>query len=61
MKTMFAVVALATAALAAPVLAQEAPDGHYEWEARQVPGPNKSSPADCMKKMAGDLRTYPGA
>ena len=43
MKTIFAVAALAAAALAMPVLAQDAPGGHYEWQSRQVPGPNKSN------------------
>lgn len=42
MKTIFSVAALAAAALAFPVLAQDAPGGHYEWQSRQVPGPNKS-------------------
>jgi hypothetical protein len=41
MKTIFTVAALAAATLATPVFAQGAPGGHYEWQTRQVPGPNK--------------------
>ena len=43
MKPIFAVAALAAATLAAPVFAQEQSSGHYEWQTRQVPGPNKSN------------------
>lgn len=43
MKTLITVAALAAATLATPVLAQEAQGGHYEWQTRYVPGPNKSN------------------
>ncbi|HMO73744.1 MAG TPA: hypothetical protein PKD99_00620 [Sphingopyxis sp.] len=43
MKPFFAVAAFAAATLAAPVFAQEQSGGHYEWQTRQVPGPNKSN------------------
>lgn len=43
MKTIFAVAALAAATLTAPVSAQDANGGHYEWQTRRVPGPNKSN------------------
>lgn len=43
MKMILSVAALAAATLAAPVSAQDAAGGHYEWQTRQVPGPNKSN------------------
>ena len=43
MKTIFFFFSLAAATLAAPVSAQDASGGHYEWQTRQVPGPNKSN------------------
>lgn len=49
MKTIFAVAALAAATFAAPVFAQEAPGGHYEWQSRQVPGPNKSNTSSRVR------------
>lgn len=54
MKTIFAVAALAAATLAAPVLAQEAPGGHYEWQTRQVPGPNKSNTTSRVRVWVKD-------
>lgn len=54
MKTIFAIAALAAATLAAPVLAQEAPGGHYEWQTRQVPGPNKSNTTSRVRVWAKD-------
>lgn len=43
MKMMFTAAAMfAAATAAAPALAQDASGGHYEWQTRQVPGPNKS-------------------
>lgn len=44
MKTiLMAAATLAAALSAAPALAQDASGGHYEWQARQAPGPNKSN------------------
>ncbi len=54
MKTIFAVAALAAATLAAPVFAQAAPGGHYEWQARLVPGPNKSNINPRMRVWVKD-------
>ena len=54
MKTIFAVAALAAATPAAPVLAQEASSGHYEWQARQVPGPNKSNTTSRVRVWVKD-------
>lgn len=54
MKTIFAVAALAAATLAAPALAQEAPGGHYEWQTRQVPGPNKSNTTSRVRVWVKD-------
>ena len=54
MKPIFAVAALAAATLAAPVFAQEAPGGHYEWQTRQVPGPNKSNTTSRVRVWVKD-------
>ena len=54
MKTIFAVAALAAATPAAPVLAQEASSGHYEWQTRQVPGPNKSNTTSRVRVWVKD-------
>lgn len=43
MRMIFAAAALAVTAFAAPSFAQEKKDGHYEWQERHVPGPNKSN------------------
>ena len=42
MKMIFATAAALAAITTAPSFAQEAAGGHYEWQFRQVPGPNKS-------------------
>ncbi len=42
MKTIIAMAAALAAFTTAPSFAQEA-GGHYEWQTRQVPGPNKSN------------------
>lgn len=54
MKPIFAAAALAAATLAAPVLAQEAPGGHYEWQTRQGPGPNKSNSSRRVRVWVKD-------
>ncbi|KTE19285.1 hypothetical protein ATE67_14880 [Sphingopyxis sp. H050] len=54
MKTIFAVAAFAAATLATPVFAQDATGGHYEWQARQVPGPNKSGIAPRVRVWVKD-------
>ncbi|KTE16856.1 hypothetical protein [Sphingopyxis sp. H115] len=54
MKPFFAVAALAAATLAAPVFAQEASRGHYEWQTRQVPGPNKSNTTSRIRVWVKD-------
>lgn len=54
MKTIFAVAALAAATLAAPVLAQDQSGGHYEWQTRQVPGPNKSGTTTRVRVWVKD-------
>src|SRR3546814_9806172 len=54
MKTIFAVAALAAATLATAVLAQEASSGHYEWQTRQVPGPNKPNTTSRVRVWVKD-------
>ena len=54
MKPFFAVAAFAAATLAAPVFAQEQSGGHYEWQARQVPGPNKSNITPRVRVWVAD-------
>lgn len=54
MKTIFAVAALTAATLATPVFAQAAPGGHYEWQTRQAPGPNKSNIKSRMRVWVKD-------
>ena len=54
MKTIIAVAALAAATLAAPVLAQDQSGGHYEWQTRQVPGPNKSGTTTRVRVWVKD-------
>ena len=43
MRMIFAAAILAATAFAAPSFAQEKIGGHYEWQERYVPGPNKSN------------------
>ena len=43
MRMIFAAAVLAATAFAAPSFAQEKTGGHYEWQERYVPGPNKSN------------------
>ncbi|WP_422059617.1 hypothetical protein [Sphingopyxis sp.] len=43
MRMFFAAAVLAATAFAAPSFAQEKTGGHYEWQERYVPGPNKSN------------------
>lgn len=43
MRMIFAAAVLVATAFAAPSFAQEKKRGHYEWQERHVPGPNKSN------------------
>lgn len=43
MKMIFAAAVIAAFATATPGFTQESASGHYEWQTRQVPGPNKSN------------------
>ena len=61
MKTIFVVAALAAATLAAPVSAQDACGGHYEWQTRQVPGPNKSNINPRVRVWVKDAPTQMAA
>jgi len=54
MKPLFAVAALAAATLAAPVFAQVQSGGRYEWQTRQVPGPNKSNATSRVRVWVKD-------
>ncbi|MBU0824667.1 MAG: hypothetical protein KKA44_16870 [Alphaproteobacteria bacterium] len=42
MKIIWFAAAIAAPGLATPTFAQERSNGHYEWQSRQLPGPNKS-------------------
>ena len=53
MKTIIAMAAALAAFTAAPTSAQET-GGHYEWQARQVPGPNKSNITPRVRVWVAD-------
>ena len=53
MKTIIAMAAALAAFTAAPTFAQET-GGHYEWQARQVPGPNKSNITPRVRVWVAD-------
>ncbi|HJS11515.1 hypothetical protein [Sphingopyxis sp.] len=54
MKMILAAAILAATAFAAPSFAQEKKDGHYEWQERYVPGPNKSNIASRTRVWVRD-------
>lgn len=55
MKMIFTAAAACAAAIpAAPALAQAPGGGHYEWQARPVPGPNKSGIAPRVRVWVKD-------
>ena len=53
MKTIIAMAAALAAFTAAPTFAQEA-GGHYEWQARPIPGPNKSGITPRVRVWVAD-------
>ena len=53
MKMIIAMAAALAAFTAAPSFAQEA-GGHYEWQSRQVPGPNKSGAMTRVRVWVAD-------
>lgn len=44
----------AALAAASPALASTNPGGHWEWSARQAPGPSKSSPPGPVRVWVND-------
>ena len=53
MKTIIAMAAALAAFTTAPSFA-EGPGGHYEWQSRQVPGPNKSGATTRIRVWVAD-------